>query len=378
MMKKAAALLVAVIFLLAGCKQSGNANEGGRLVSVDNTYMTGAWLSYSEINGMLDSGDFEGEFKSLVKNLRSLKITDLFMHVRAFCDSIYPSSLFKQTDLSEKYGDVLLFAVGECHNNGIRLHAWINPYRVKNGTNDINTLPDGCAAKNLYLKSAENISVTQSGIYLNPASSECRKLIIDGIREILLNYPVDGIHFDDYFYPDAGEDFDGESFKAYCENTAGGDLYGFRRANVNALVSGCYTAIKFIDKNVTFSISPAADINKNRDVLCADIKAFCASGCVDMIIPQLYFGFCYPDNSFCFENLLCGWKELIKGTGVKLAIGLAAYKVGTDKAPDCDEWATDFTVLKRQSEICKRDADICGHVYFSCTSLLSKNTLDNL
>ena len=81
-------------------------------------------------------------------------------------------------------------------------------------------------------------------------------------------------------------------------------LDDWRRANVNALISGVYTAVKFHSKDTVFSVSPAASIENNYSRLFADVKSWIESGCVDCIIPQLYFGFSYPDDEYKFENLL--------------------------------------------------------------------------
>ena len=113
------------------------------------------------------------------------------------------------------------------------------------------------------------------------------------------------------------------------------------------------------------SISPAAGIDKNKYELYADVKAWCDGGYVDHIIPQLYFGFEYPDHSYRFERLLDDWKTLAGDT--RLIIGLAAYKIGTDAVPDRDEWS-DPEVLLRQAKLCFEDQSLSGHVYFSYTA----------
>lgn len=378
-MKKCLLLLFAVCFLIAGCS-SNTALPQKRIVPVSESkkYMVGVWLSYSEINAIISDNGLESNLNKVISNLNSISATDIFIHVRAFCDSIYPSKLFPQTEFSNKYNyDIFEYMITKCHENGIRVHAWINPYRVSSATNDINALSDKCLAKSLYNKDVSNIGITENGIYLNPASEQCKKAVVDGIREILDNYAVDGIHFDDYFYPTTAESFDSESYKRYCENTKvpfGLDEY--RRANVNSLIAACYTAIKFKDKNITFSISPAADIDKNYSCRYADIKSFCESGCVDLIIPQLYFGFSYPDNNFCFDTLLNRWENELKDTNVKIAVGIASYKVGTNAEPDCEEWHDNTDILSRQCAMCKSDKNICGHIFFSYSSLFSSSAVN--
>lgn len=320
------------------------------------------------------SGDFKAEFGAAVQNCLSHGVTDIFVHIRPFCDSYYPSEIFPlRSSAATQNFDILEYMIGICHQNGIKLHAWLNPYRVRTADRDISDLPDGSPAKRwLSDETAENdINVSLvSGIYLNPASSEARALILDGIREIIDNYAVDGIHFDDYFYPTVDKSFDEQSYTDYCADTQKPlDLDDWRRANVNALVSCAYTAIKFKNKDIAFSISPSASIVENYNKHYADIAAWVSSDCVDYIIPQLYFGFNYPDSDYKFNNLLGTWQKEIGGTDAKLLIGLATYKINTPNEPDRAEWANGRDVIKQQIETCKETSGIAGHIYFSYSSM---------
>lgn len=255
--------IVLTLLLLSGCSPADNANEN---ISKQN-YITGVWVSYSELDTML-MGDFKTEFNVAVQNCLSRGITDMFVHVRPFCDSYYPSELFPLRATAATHGfDVLEYMINVCHQSGIKFHAWLNPYRVRTADNDISNLHENSPAK-IWLSDETvdndiNVS-TVGGIYLNPAESEVRALIIDGIREIIDNYSVDGIHFDDYFYHTTESIFDEQSYSAYCSEAQKPlALDDWRRANVNALISGAYTAIKFKNKDIVFSISPSASIDEN-------------------------------------------------------------------------------------------------------------------
>ncbi len=342
-------------------------------------FIQGVWLSFSEINEMLNS-DFKNKFDVCVKDCEEFGITDIFVHTTAFADSLFDSQYFPKKEQTKQYTyDVLKYMINKCHKSGIRFHAWINPYRVSATLAEIQNLPEGNPAK-IWLSDQDaqndlNVCV-YNGIYLNPASQEVRGHIINSIREILLNYQVDGIHFDDYFYPTADASFDSASYEEYASKTAVPlSIEEWRRANVNALISGCYTAIKFIDKDITFSISPAASISKNYNEYFADVTAWIKSGCVDIVIPQLYFGFNYPDSQYCFENLINEWKQEASQGEVKLCIGLAAYKIGIQTEPDCVEWQ-DEQVLARQVEFCNKDAEIGGYCFFSYSHLFSDDLLN--
>ncbi len=362
-MKRAVTLCLIMILFLCGC--FGKAKE--QRIRDDGEYHKGVWITYSELNSML-SADFKTEFSLALDKLKELGITDIFVHTRAFCDAYYKSSYFPLADKCVNMDfDVLEFMVAAAHNKGIRFHAWINPYRVRTADNNIEALNKNSPAyKWISEGKTENVLITESGIYLNPASFEARLLVLDGIREILKLYAVDGIHFDDYFYPEDCGEADKGNYEVYSASTQIPlDVLSWRRGNVNALVSSVYTAVKFINKDIIFSISPAADIDKNYQKLYADIALWANSGCVDWIIPQLYFGFNYPDEAFRFDTLLDSWKSYLSGSKTKILIGLANYKIGTSTLPDADEWVLGEEIIKRQEKICKEDKDIYGHVYFS-------------
>lgn len=379
-MKRITGLVLTVIWLLCGCTSNIATEETN---SVKAEFSSGVWFSFSEINAMLNSEKgFKEEFSAALDNCVNLGIDEVYIHVRAYCDSLYPSDYFPLLEEAKRYDyDVFDYAVSTCHNRGIKVHAWVNPYRVLTSSEDISALDTSSPAYRwLNDDTADNDKNVcfSNGIYLNPAEYEVRELVINGLREIAVKYDVDGIHFDDYFYPTSESNFDSASYEEYketCDNPL--SLEDWRRANVNALISGCYTAIKFIDKNIIFSVSPMASIQKNYNELYADVSAWVKNGCLDRIIPQLYFGFNYPDKAFGFDNLLKEWKELVKSNDeVELMIGLATYKIGTDSQNDSAEWGTDDDIIARQAEICKSDGRISGFVCFSYTSLFSGDELN--
>ncbi len=362
--------MVLVALLLCGCVPIEKSDPEP---SADR-YITGVWVSFYELDSML-KGDFKAEFSAAVQSCKSRGVSDMFVCVRPHCDAVYPSKLFPLRDTAAGYDfDLIQYMIDLCHQNDIRFHAWVNPYRVRTADSDTAALPDGSPAKEWLtdqIEQNDNNVLCEGGVYLNPASSEVRQLIIDGVREIIDGYNVDGIHFDDYFYPTTSDTFDSTSYADYCSGTTTPlEAADWRRANVNALIGGVYTAVKFKDKNIIFSISPSASIKDNYNKQYADIAAWVDSGCVDLIIPQLYFGFDYPDPDFKFENLLNDWLQLTNGKQTRLAIGLATYKIGTQNQPDQQEWSNGADTITRQTQICKQNEDISGHIFFSYSSLV--------
>lgn len=361
--------IVLIFLLLTGCSPVDTASQSNS----KQGYMTGVWLSFLEMDAMLQH-DFKAEFNTVMANCKSRGVTDIFVHIRPFCDSYYPSKYFPlRSSVATHNFDALEYMIDICHQNNIRFHAWLNPYRVRTSDSDISTLPDNSPAK-LWLtdnNTDNDINVsTVGGVHLNPASIEVRALIIEGVREIIDNYKVDGIHFDDYFYSTTEQAFDEASYALYQKTAKKPlSLEDWRRANVNTLISGVYTAIKFKDKNIIFSISPSASIDDNYNKHYADTSAWIDNNCVDYIIPQLYFGFEYPDSNFNFDNLITDWQKELRGTDTKLLIGLAAYKINTLNEPDCIEWEDGVEIIKKQVKICKQTENISGHIFFSYTSM---------
>ncbi|MBR4762143.1 MAG: family 10 glycosylhydrolase [Clostridia bacterium] len=336
-MKKAALLLA--VLLLAGCAGNAPARK-----SPEKTEMCGVWISCYELSPMLEGGNFKEAFAAAAKNLKRLGASDAFVHVRAFGESLFKSEFYPQSAAAARYDfDVLEFMIEELSRNGIFFHAWINPFRQKDGT------------------------------FADPASESERAKILGEIREIVRGYAVRGIHFDDYFYTETtAEGAFYEAYRSEAQNPLG--IEDYRTANISWLISAAKSAAKSADRDVLFSVSPAADIAKNKDAAFADVAAWCENGDVDIIMPQLYFGFDYPLESFRFDNLLAGWKKAAGGN-VKLVIGLAAYKLGTDTPPDSAEWKEGADILARQTGICFSDDAIDGVCFFSYSYLFSEDDL---
>lgn len=362
------ALVVALCVFLSACAGDWILGKHGQ-----SEEMVGVWLTYSEIAAMCKSAaGFEAEFGAALTQMKQININNLFFHTVAFCDAVYNSAVFPKANYCGET-DILEIAVRLCHQKGIKIHAWINPYRVSNSSADYNLLPDKSPAK-IWLtdQSAENdhnVCFSGGGIYLNPARLECRQLIISGVREIITNYNVDGIHFDDYFYPTTNADFDEKSYKEYQSSSEMPlSLEEWRRVNVNNLIMGVYAAIKTHKNSLLFGISPAADLERCYNTLFADIEGWIGGGYIDYIMPQIYFGFLYPAEKFTFDALLTRWMDLTSGKDVKLYCGLANYKAGTDSEPDAAEWGSDDAIIARQIDRL-RDNDICGFCFFSYSSL---------
>lgn len=351
--------------------------------------MRAVWVNYNELSmrasGGGDAAQFQKKAEEMTSALEEAGMNTVIVHVRAFCDAFYPSELFPWTAyLTGVQGqavsyDPLQIFIDRAKAHHLSVQAWINPYRVLLSA-DWSKLADNNPAKQWYLaKKTENLLLTGDGIYLNPASDEAQALIINGVREILHKYDVDAIHMDDYFYPTTDFSVDSVSYAAYIE--AGGTLPqdAWRRENVSAFVSSLYTAIKAIDPAVQLVISPAGDIQKNYDNLCADIPRWASeAGYVDVLMPQLYYGF--QNENKPFLQTAEEWASLDFAENVRLCFGLAAYKSGKEDAyagSGRTEWQTHTDILARQLTACRQLPHYGGFALYTYSSIYLPNCEEN-
>ncbi len=311
----------------------------------------------------------ETQFRETVRqafqNCADFGLNTVFLHVRAYCDAYYQSDLFpKGAYLTQNY-DPLAIMLEEAHALNLSAHAWINPMRGQT-EQQISALDQKYLLRQWYDQKNGSYLVNQDGrYYLNPAYSEVRQLIADGITEIINHYDVDGIHIDDYFYPTTSPEFDQQAFSE--SNLS--DLSEFRRQNCSALVKLLYQTMKEHHPDMIFSISPQGNFQINYDQLYADVKLWSTEpGYCDMIIPQIYYGF---ENAVCpFAETAQAWADLV--TIPELVIGLGVYKIGLSDqwaGKGKSEWLTDSTVISRQLEFVSELENADGIAFYSYSSL---------
>lgn len=363
-MKKIICYLLIMCLCLCGCAESNVPMVEDMPGGADTV---GVWITAFELNEMLKSENgFLKEFSVALDFLENKGVNCLYVHTRAYSDAYYPSLFYPLAAAVPENMDPLKIMVEQTHQRNMKIFAWINPYRISTSTSDKATVN----GKIISAVGESNILTDKKGLYLDPSSDLVRRLIINGVREIVQSYKIDGIHFDDYFYPTAEPFFDESSYEKYKETAKEPlSLGDWRRANVNGLLSGVYGTIKSQDENILFSISPAADIKGNYENLFADVRAWCDGGYVDEIVPQLYFGFEYPAERFRFDSLLTAWQEYLRGTKVRILIGLPVYKKFTRPQADEVEWAKYDDIIPRQIAHIKENSKEIGYVYFSYSYL---------
>lgn len=344
--------------------------------------MKAMWISYLEYgSGAKTEAQFTKKINTMFDNCVSYGMNTVIVQVRPFSDAMYESAYFPWSKyasgtLGNDPGyDPLQIMVELAHQKGLKIQAWVNPYRITLGSTNVASLPAGHPAKKWRNNSSETVKrrvLSYGGnLYYNPSSASVRTLIVDGVKEIVQNYDVDGIHFDDYFYPNLGTDyktnFDAPEYNTYVENceakgTTPKTIVQWRRSNVNTLVKKVYAAVKEIDPNVEFGISPAGNINNllSSSAYYVNVKTWMAnSGYVDYICPQIYWSF---QNSTCpYAATVDKWAALKTSDSVKLYIGIAVYRAGSDVEK---EWANSDDVLKRQIEYGRGVSSVSGFAFY--------------
>ena len=342
--------------------------------------MKAIWISCYDYTSA--AGKTKSQYKAITdKMFGTIKengFNTAFVHLRANSDAFYKSDIFPYSVyIAGKEGASLSFdpfavLLESAKAYGISVHGWINPFRV-NTQKDVKKLSSSNPAKKI-LDSGNTegrVCVLENGIYYNPSHTENHKLILDGVREIINKYDIDGIHIDDYFYPSTSEEIDKIQYSAYKASGGTLSLSKWRVSNVNAFVSALYSAVKAKDSSLIVSISPAGQIDKTLNEAYADCRTWLKqSGYADIIIPQIYFGFEHQTQDF--EKLLKQWASLPRHSSVRLMCGIPAYKcakadsyAGTGK----NEFVENTDILARQLRSIRSNNNYSGFAVFSYADL---------
>ncbi len=343
--------------------------------------MRAVWVPYMNLtmsNGDGSAATFYETFDKIVEGAKEKGMNTLIVHVRPFGDSLYPSEYFPWSSiLTGTQGihpgyDPLEYMVEAAHQAGMEIHAWVNPLRIQS-----KNTPEVLAQSNPYnqwKQDPEKAGWTvdlSTGKYYNPAYPEVRQLIADGVKEIVTLYNVDGVQFDDYFYPTESKTFDSAAYQEYLadlpEGEAAMELGDWRRENINELVAQCYEAVKEANPKAVFGISPQGNITNDWN-MGADVARWCStSGYIDYICPQLYVNFEHP--TLPYDGAAEEWRELVTSEEVDLYLGLAVYKAGSDS--DEGTWKNSSDILARQIEL-GRELGCDGFMFYSWDYLMGE------
>lgn len=338
----------------------------------------GMWISYLEFQNILkgkSKEQFTASVKKMYDNCNLMGINTVYVHARSHSDAFYKSDLFPWSkNCTGTIGvdpgfDPFKILVDEAHNRGLSVHAWINPLRGMNDS-DIKNIADKYLMKQWYNDSSKNgkYIVNVDGVwYLSPAYKETRDLIVNGVKEIISKYNVDGIHIDDYFYPTTENYFDQSAFS----QSGSSNRSQWRLDIVSGMVKELYSGIKATNPSVVFGVSPQGNISNNYSFQYADVRKWTSqNGYLDYIVPQIYFGF--NNKTQPYETNLKSWCDMVTNSNVKLVVGLAPYKIGTVESTG--EWKNDKRILARQIEAFRKTNKYGGAAFFRYESLFSPSS----
>ena len=327
----------------------------------------------------LSAASLKKEIDSILDTMEETGLNTVYFQVRPACDALYKSDLFPVSRSLSTNGkllmDPLAYMVEQAHQRNIFVHAWINPLRVSTGSEakpnvKVENLPDGSPAK---AHPEWAVAYADGRLYFDPGIPEVRQLVADGVREIVAGYGVDGVIFDDYFYPYPVTLSDGTvalfnddaSYARYGENMSRAD---WRRDNVNQMVKASYDAVKSVSEDVQFGVAPFG-IWKNDNgtnggsatrgmqsyfsIYC-DPVAWAEGGYVDYLAPQIYWRF---DTEVApFAELTKWWNRTLDGTGVDLLVSHAAYNY--------DVWASPEGEMAEQITFARSELTYRGSIFY--------------
>lgn len=297
--------------------------------------LRGAWLHTVFQDGYLKRSTDENKnyLISQLDRLHNAGVNAVFFQVRPQADAFYDSEiepwsryLTTGAKAPAPYWDPLEFMVTEAHKRGMELHAWFNPYRV--------TASKTQKADNLelYRKHPERFVSYGGKIFFNPGIAENMDYIVEVVKDVTSRYDIDGVHFDDYFYPYPEKGIEFADNKEYKSSGSCLSRDDWRRSNVDSLIKKVHHGIKEIKPWVRFGISPfgiwrnrTSDPNgsdtrglENYDSLYADVLLWARSGWVDYLMPQLYWELDHKTAST--RKLLSWWAQAVP-TSCHLYIG---------------------------------------------------------
>ncbi|AWX43297.1 N-acetylmuramoyl-L-alanine amidase [Flagellimonas maritima] len=331
-----------------------------------------------------DSAKQKKDFLKILDFYQKLNFNAAIVQIRTAGDAFYKTNLApwskyltgKEGEAPKDFNEPLNWMIAETHKRGMEFHAWLNPYRA---TFNLDTL--SLSKEHDFYKHPDWMLKYGKKYYYNPGLPEVQHKLTNIITEIVTDYPVDAIHFDDYFYPYKIKDEvfnDSITFKTYgLQNQR---LDDWRRSNVDSLVKKVHRSIRKNKPWVQFGISPfGVWKNKSTDPKGSDTKAgqttyedlyadpllWIEKGWIDYLVPQAYWSMDYDPASH--RTIATWWANTIENTNLYMGNGPYKIKNNTDKA-----WNKKKEIPK-QIAFAREEPNITGNVFFSAKSLLGQN-----
>ncbi|MGP1927582.1 MAG: glycoside hydrolase family 10 protein [Arsenophonus sp. NC-LC2-MAG3] len=388
------------LILVLSCNNKKNINEQKTAIKPDIPAVRGVWLStvsrldwpsLSSVNLDSEKLRIEVQKKELtdkLDNLVKVGINTIFFQVKPDSTALYRSHILPWSDvLTSVIGkdpgyDPLTFIIAEAHKRNLKIHAWLNPYRVS-----MDMKPETIASlkktisstlSSVYVLHKDWIRTAYDRFVLDPGLPEVRNWIISIITELIKNYNIDGIHFDDYFYYETPSSKlnDDTTFQQYGHGFL--DKGSWRRNNIFLLIQEVSSTIRSLKSTIEFGISPGGvwrnisddPLGSNTkadgstyDKAYADTRLWIKEGLLDYIAPQIYWPFARKIAKY--DIIAKWWADVVRSTNTKLYIGVALYKIGVASQAEPD-WSLNGGVpeLKKQLDLNDQLPEIKGVILF--------------
>lgn len=377
------------LFLLVVVLFTTQAQQYSNKVPKADAEFRAAWVaSVANINWPskpgLSTADQQKEAIYILDLLRNHNLNAVIFQIRPQADALYasdiePWSYFltgKQGQAPNPYYDPLQFWIDAAHERGLELHVWLNPYRAHHVSGK------EISEKSIIKTNPELVYKLAEGYWwLDPSLKGTQDHSAAVVRDIVTRYDVDGVHFDDYFYPyesyNKGADFpDQKTYQDYKTNGGTLAIADWRRESVNTFIKRVYEEIKAIKKHVKFGLSPfgiwrpgyPASIEgmDQYDKLYADAKLWLNEGWIDYFTPQLYWKVNQIPQSY---PVLLGWWQAENTKGRHLWPGMNS---GLGGGPANSDEITNQIMISRG--ITPKSP---GHVHWSMAALMTHESLRN-
>ncbi len=368
----------------------------------------GCWISNVaniDTPNNLEKDDYKKYLIGILETMQSYNMNTAVFQVRPLNDAYYPSDLnpwsrfITGTEGKDPGFNVLEFFINEAKKRNIKVHAWMNPYRVSNVS-----VTDGKITKDEYLSSLDEKNFARKHpehtildgtgkIILSPSHKEVIEFVSESILEVARKYDVEGVHIDDYFYPYAKikEDDERNDYLKYrdSENQSFDD---FRRSNVDKMIKMVHDKLKALEhetnKKVEFGISPFAVYRTNSSIrpdgwekgsynassalqcyseLYSDVYKWMKEGWIDYVVPQDYFSFDRKDVSY--HDVVWWWSNICNETKTKLYIGQGLYQMGSKEGWACETWQNKEEIANQLKFNCNFP-NVLGTIFFTYRDLV--------
>ena len=336
----------------------------------------GAWIATVAnidwpTNRNATSGQKIAELVQIFDKLKEANINAVFFQVRTECDALYKSKYEpwsywltnEQGTEPNPYFDPLEFAISEAHSRGMELHAWFNPYRAVKDTGDYKIFYQ-------HISQIHPDWILSFGSYkmLDPGNPEVQNYILNVIVDVLTRYDVDGIHFDDYFYPYSPKITTEDSLTFQRFNRGFNNIDDWRRDNINSLMKRIYQVIKTYKPYVKFSISPfgivenkyaGTDGFNSYSIIYCDPLTWIKERTIDFIIPQLYWEMDHPKAPY--RKLLPWWASVVDDIHLYIGHYSSRFQRGN--------FLENRFEIGEQIKMNRENKNVLGSVFFSAKSI---------